>query len=285
MMMRKKAKKRYARGGMPSIEESVKSGNRVSRQVGAETKKLMPEKKRAMPPIGESVKSGNRMSGENAKDLKAVKKYAKGGKVKRYADGDLVMGGAASDISGLSLGMPKIDTDLRRAMTDKELMDANLAAVRRREAEDMAAKAAPKPKPKPRAAAPTKKAEAPAKKPETPPAKPAPAKPAAERPRVGIQNLKNKMASGRSSADNRAAVKSGIKAIAGLPGRAARALESANEQTKTQARNMKAARAKNPNLFERMAEAANPYKKAAGGKVSSRGDGIARKGKTKGKMI
>lgn len=80
MMMRKKAKKRYAGGGMPSIEESLKSGNRVSRQVGEETKKMMPEKKRSMPPIGESIKSGNRMSKENAKDLKAVTK-AKGGKV------------------------------------------------------------------------------------------------------------------------------------------------------------------------------------------------------------
>ena len=70
---------KYSNGGMPSIEESLKSGNRVSEQVGKETKRMMPPKKRTMPSPGESVKSGNRMSGEDAKDLKAVKKYAKGG--------------------------------------------------------------------------------------------------------------------------------------------------------------------------------------------------------------
>jgi hypothetical protein len=76
---------------MPSIEESLKSGNRVSEQVGKETKKLMPPKKRpGMPSIGASVKSGNRMSGEDAKDLKAVKKYAKGGVTR--ADGCAVRG-------------------------------------------------------------------------------------------------------------------------------------------------------------------------------------------------
>ena len=83
-------KKRYSRGGMPPIGESVKSGNRVSKQVGEETKRMMPEKKRTMPPIGESVKSGNRMSKENAKDMKAVSKYAKGGVTR--ADGCAVRG-------------------------------------------------------------------------------------------------------------------------------------------------------------------------------------------------
>jgi hypothetical protein len=78
---------KYSYGGMPSIEESLKSGNRVSEQVGKETKKLMPPKKRTMPSPGESVKSGNRMYGENAKDLKAVKKYAKGGSASSRADG------------------------------------------------------------------------------------------------------------------------------------------------------------------------------------------------------
>ena len=82
-MVKKMAKggavKKMANGGMPSIEESLKSGNRVSEQVGKETKRMMPPKKRTMPSPGESVKSGNRMSGEDAKDLKAVKKYAKGG--------------------------------------------------------------------------------------------------------------------------------------------------------------------------------------------------------------
>jgi len=76
-------KRKFGAGGMPPIGDSVASGNRVSKQVGAETKKLMPPKKRpGMPSPGESVKSGNRLSGDNTKDLKAVTK-AKGGKVKR----------------------------------------------------------------------------------------------------------------------------------------------------------------------------------------------------------
>ena len=89
-MKRGGAVKKMADGGMPSIEESLKSGNRVSEQVGKETKKLMPPKKRTMPSPGESVKSGNRMYGENVKDLKAVKKYAKGGVTR--ADGCAVRG-------------------------------------------------------------------------------------------------------------------------------------------------------------------------------------------------
>ena len=84
------AVKKMANGGMPSIEESLKSGNRVSEQVGKETKRMMPPKKRTMPSPGESVKSGNRMYGENVKDLKAVKKYAKGGVTR--ADGCAVRG-------------------------------------------------------------------------------------------------------------------------------------------------------------------------------------------------
>ena len=82
--------KGFSNGGMPSIEESIKSGNRVSEQVGKETKRMMPPKKRTMPSPGESVKSGNRMYGENVKDLKAVKKYAKGGVTR--ADGCAVRG-------------------------------------------------------------------------------------------------------------------------------------------------------------------------------------------------
>jgi len=89
-MKRGGAVKKMANGGMPSIEESLKSGNRVSEQVGKETKRMMPPKKRTMPSPGESVKSGNRMSGEDAKDLKAVKKYAKGGVTR--ADGCAVRG-------------------------------------------------------------------------------------------------------------------------------------------------------------------------------------------------
>jgi hypothetical protein len=87
-------KRKFGSGGMPSIGETIKSGNRVAKQVGAENRALMPPKKSTMPPkkstmpsIGESIKSGNRLSGENYKDMKAVKKYAKGGSVSSRADG------------------------------------------------------------------------------------------------------------------------------------------------------------------------------------------------------
>jgi hypothetical protein len=83
-------KRKFGSGGMPSIGESVKSGNRLSGENAKDLKAMTP-KKRTMPSPGESVKSGNRMSGEDAKDLKAVKKYAKGGSVTR-ADGCAVRG-------------------------------------------------------------------------------------------------------------------------------------------------------------------------------------------------
>ena len=229
--------------------------------------------------------------------MPAMKKYAKGGKVKkRYADGDLVMGGAASDISGLNLGMPSIDTDLRRALTDKELMDANLAAVRAREAADMA-KA--KPKLKPKAVAPTKKAEAPVKKPETPAKKPETLanKPPANKPpgmRVGSEsaraakaNLREGLRQGARASGE--AIKTVARGVGSAPSRAARALESANEQTKTQSRNMAKLREKNPDLITQILRASDPNNKkggagyAKGGSVT-RADGCAVRGKTKGKI-
>jgi hypothetical protein len=245
-------KRKFGSGGMPSMKESMESGNRVSRQVGAETKKLMPATRSTRPSVGDAIASGNRMSKKNAEDLKAVKKYAKGGKVKkRYADGDLVMGDAASDTSGLSLGMPSIDTDLRRALTDKELMDANLAAVRAREAASMAK---PKPKPKRRAETPVKKPETPVKKPETPVKKPeTPANPPAGKPmRVGSESAsaarEGLRRGARASGET---IKTVARGVGSAPRRAAAALESANEQTKTQSRNMAKLREKNPNLVDR----------------------------------
>jgi hypothetical protein len=75
-------KRKFGSGGMPSMKESMESGNRVSEQVGKETKKLMPATRSTRPSVGDAIASGNRMSKKNAEDLKAVKKYAKGGKVK-----------------------------------------------------------------------------------------------------------------------------------------------------------------------------------------------------------
>jgi hypothetical protein len=279
-------KRKFGSGGMPSMKESMESGNRVSRQVGAETKKLMPATRSTRPSVGDAIASGNRMSKKNAEDLKAVKKYAKGGKVKkRYADGDLVMGDAASDTSGLSLGMPSIDTDLRRALTDKELMDANLAAVRAREAASMAK---PKPKPKRRAETPVKKPETPVKKPETPVKKPeTPANPPAGKPmRVGSESAsaarEGLRRGARASGET---IKTVARGVGSAPRRAAAALESANEQTKTQSRNMAKLREKNPNLVDRFIKMTMNPGMAKGGSVSKRADGIATKGKTKGKMV
>lgn len=78
-------KRKFGSGGMPSMKESMESGNRVSRQVGAETKKLMPATRSTRPSVGDAIASGNRMSKKNAEDLKAVKKYAKGGVVDSIA--------------------------------------------------------------------------------------------------------------------------------------------------------------------------------------------------------
>lgn len=276
-------KRKFGAGGMPSMKESMESGNRVSRQVGAETKKLMPATRSTRPSVGDAIASGNRISKKNAEDLKAVKKYAKGDKVRRYADGDLVMGDAASDTSGLSLGMPQIDTDMRRALTDKELMDANLAAVRAREAADMM-----KAKPKPRAAASTKKAEAPTKKAETPTKKAeTPTKKPASGMRVGSESasaaktaLREGLRQGARASGE--AIKTVASGVASAPSRAAKALESANDQTKMQARNMAARRAKNPNLVDRFIKMTMNPGMAKGG--VTRADGCAVRGKTKGKM-
>ena len=286
-------KRKFGSGGMPSMKESMESGNRVSRQVGAETKKLMPATRSTRPSVGDAIASGNRMSKKNAEDLKAVKKYAKGGKVKRYADGDLVMGGAASDTSGLSLGMPSIDTDLRRALTDKELMDANLAAVRAREAASMAKpKLKPKPKPKTPASTPTP---TPTPTPTATPASSAKSDNKALNARAD-QIQKDRESSffqrqlTRAEALEEAAKKRvpAPSVTRGYADRGARTLADRKERVAKNAAT-EAARPKKPNIFTRMYDmTVNPgvdKKYAKGGSVSKRGDGCAVRGKTKGKMV
>lgn len=299
---RKRLIEKYAKEApaskMPSSAESAASGNRVSEQVGKETKKLMPATRSTRPSVGDAIASGNRMSKKNAEDLKAVKKYAKGGKVKkRYADGDLVMGGAASDTSGLSLGMPSIDTDLRRALTDKELMDANLAAVRAREAVSMA-------KPKPKAPAPTKKAEAPVKKPAMStakedkeivvtgkrPQKPAVSNTAAREKQITEERRDSFFKRPLTPAETRAeASKKPVPAPSVTRGYADRGARTLTDREKRVAKNAatEAARSKKPNIFQRMYDmTVNPGvdKKYAKGGVT-RADGCAVRGKTKGKMV
>lgn len=70
--------KGFSNGGMPSMKESMESGNRVSEQVGKETKRMMPPKKRTMPPPGESVKSGNRIARQEGAEMRKMR-MAKGG--------------------------------------------------------------------------------------------------------------------------------------------------------------------------------------------------------------
>ena len=83
------AVKKMANGGMPSMRESMESGNRVSRQVGEETKRMMPPKKRTMPSPGESVKSGNRIARQEGAEMRKMR-MAKGGVTR--ADGCAVRG-------------------------------------------------------------------------------------------------------------------------------------------------------------------------------------------------
>jgi hypothetical protein len=136
-------KRKFGSGGMPSMKESMESGNRVSRQVGAETKKLMPATRSTRPSVGDAIASGNRMSKKNAEDLKAVKKYAKGGMTKkRYADGGGVgeMGRAGLDLEAkartgetlreldrMDFSVPKVE-----APDKKQSFGAAFAAARKR---------------------------------------------------------------------------------------------------------------------------------------------------------
>ena len=259
-------KRKFGSGGMPSIEESMKSGNRVSRQVGEETKRMMPPKRRSgMPSIEESMKSGNRMSKENAKDAAAVKKYAKGGKIKKRYD----EGGTATIASNP-------DEEMRK------LMEANLAAVRRREAEEMASKAKPKPKPRVATPKPESKAEAPKPRVATPKpeSKPTPGM------RVGLESAGAARNSLRGAARaSGEAIKSTARGVGSAPSRVAKALESANDQTKMQSRNMAKLREKNPNLIDRFMKMTMNPGMAKGGKVAKRADGVAKQGKTATKMV
>ncbi len=331
--MKKKVRK-FGSGGMPPIGDSVASGNRVSKQVGAETKKLMPATRSTRPSIGEAVKSGNRMSKENAKDLKAVSKYAKGGKVKkRYADGGVgEMGRAGLDLEAMARTgetlreLDRMDTSVPKvsAPTKKQSFSEAFAAARRAgkktftwnggsygtkmKGEDD--------KPAPASTASTSTASTSTATANPAPAKPV-AKPAAE-PRVGIHNLTEKMQRSRrfgesigfrnaspapakkdeaptktSRAEPRVGLHNARKitdTLSSIGRGIGRAVGSIDEQMSTQRRGMATQREKE--LAKLKEQKGALLKKAKGGKAScyakggsvTRGDGIARKGHTKGKM-
>ncbi len=278
--MKKKVRK-FGSGGMPPIGDSVASGNRVARQEGAEMRKMGvgAKKRTGMPPIGESVKSGNRMSKENAKDLRAVSKYAKGGKVKkRYDDG-----GEVSDMGRAGLDL---EAQARRGETLRELdrMDTSVPKVSAPVSKPKAA--APKPKPKPKL------------------------KPAAQKPVDGGEDeeitvtAKRLSPSAASTPTERPwyrrpltdaekkeeASKKRVPAPSETKGYASRGARNIAERTARVAKNTatEKARVSKPNIFKRLYDmTVNPgvdMKYAKGGKVT-RADGIARKGKTKGKMV
>jgi hypothetical protein len=87
---------------MPSPGESVKSGNRMSKQEGDEMRfmDMMEKKKRPMPTPAESVKSGNRMAREEGAEMKKMK-MAVGGKVQTSSDTARKL---ASEMGGMKKG-------------------------------------------------------------------------------------------------------------------------------------------------------------------------------------
>lgn len=297
-------KRKFGSGGMPSMKESRESGNRVSRRVGAETKKLMPATRSTRPSVGDAIASDNRMSKKNDEDLKAVKKYAKGGKVKRYADGDLAMSGAAVDLEAAARGgenlreLDRMDFSIPKAEAPakKESFSAAFAAARKRGDKTFTWNGG--------SYGTKMKGEDTKSTKTTPPMSvatgrqnqtSAPAKSVAGKPmRVGSEsssaaktNLREGLRQGARASEG--AIKTVASGVKNAPSRAAAALESANEQTKTQSRNMAAMRAKNPDLITQILRASDPNNKKGGAGYAkggvTRADGCAVRGKTKGKMV
>ena len=87
---------------MPTPGESVKSGNRMSKQEGDEMRfmDMMEKKKRPMPTPAESVKSGNRMAREEGAEMKKMKMKT-GGKVQTSSDTARKL---ASEMGGMKKG-------------------------------------------------------------------------------------------------------------------------------------------------------------------------------------
>jgi len=310
-------KRKFGSGGMPSMKESMESGNRVSRQVGAETKKLMPATRSTRPSVGDAIASGNRMSKKNAEDLKAVKKYAKGGKVKPV---DIDMKGL-EEASRSTSSLPKADLETKAA----EARKANTA--RAKETSDAAKgksfkeafnEARKEQGPNgvftwrgnaynTKMAGETSKAGRAATPPAAPRATPTPT-PTPPPPPTESAKPDNKALNARadqimkereSSFFKRQLTKAeALEEAARKPtpapsvtrGYADRGARVLTEREKRVAKNAatEAARANKPNIFTRMYDmTVNPgmeQEYAKGGSVSKRGDGCAVRGKTKGKI-
>ena len=133
-------KRKFGSGGMPSTADTKKSVKRIEAQEEAEMrfmgvgqkpkKKTVPATRSTLPSMKAIVDAGNRASAADTKDLKAVQKYAKGGKVKPV---DIDMKGL-EEASRSTLSLPKADLET------KVMQGRNLAATRKREAEETAPK-------------------------------------------------------------------------------------------------------------------------------------------------
>lgn len=92
-------------GKRPSVGSSVLSGNRMSALQAEEMKAMMAKKPRGgMPTPGQSAKSANRIAAQEAAEMKMMK-MKDGGKVRKPADGGIVVSRGADDISRFRLGM------------------------------------------------------------------------------------------------------------------------------------------------------------------------------------
>jgi hypothetical protein len=118
-------KRKFGSGGMPSMKESMESGNRVSRQVGAETKKLMPATRSTRPSVGDAIASGNRMSKKNAEDMKAVKKYAAGGNISKQIQSSI----AANTPKPMGQTTAAYGADLREQVKAGKMTNAQAQAA------------------------------------------------------------------------------------------------------------------------------------------------------------
>jgi hypothetical protein len=121
---------------MPTPGESVKSGNRMSKQEGDEMRfmDMLEKKKRPMPSPGESVKSGNRMAREEGAEMKKMK-MAVGGKVPAP--------NMMSVDSGSGKGSPAMSAAQKYQQMYK--LKAQEAAMKRAATRPMPAKGSPQP--------------------------------------------------------------------------------------------------------------------------------------------
>jgi hypothetical protein len=280
--------KKYSRGGMPPIGDSVASGNRMSKENTKDTKAVAKTSPRKPPMAGmAAAKSAARVGRQEGAEMRKMGMKKGGMAKKRYAEGG--MASAGLDLEAMA----------RRGEMERELgkMDFSTPKV-----EAPAKKAAA---PTKKAATPTKKAATPTKRDTTPATfnapeitvtgkrsqKPAARDTSAREKQITKERENSFFKRPLTPAETRAeASKKPVPAPSVTRNYAGRGARTLTEREKRVAKNAatEAGRAKKPNIFKRMYDmTVNPgvdMKYAKGGSVT-RGDGIARKGKTKGRII